>query len=468
MLSASLSPHLAASANPFTYTPLTFSPEMVRQMHEDTVQTVMEHHEDFHAPQDFTRDSGKLNLDNLTQFTYSLASSNLGIHITRFCYENQIPEFSNSSLSEARSNLSYKYFEEMFELDRDKLIQNGFFSQHRFKYPRLAIDGVTFHLEPFNKEECDRVKTKAKDRPRYGCHAVTTYDVDNRMYQDVCIQRMGDKNERAGALELASRCSTQSILIMDRGFHSFKLEYELNKMDHYYLIRLKEKDFYSLFGIPKEYDIDSEIDITVNRVLTTKYPKRYRGDALHHRYCGKDKSFLDENGECKMTFRLVKIEVPAPVDDEDQGKYQYFITNIPYEELSIDDIKLIYGSRWLVETSYLELKYYVGKLAIHARKMNSIYQEIYAALDLYNLSNAVIQYCELHRPEPKRNLKYKYRLNRKYAFEICRDFFNYKILDEDYLIQRILKHKTPIKPTRYFKRRTIRKADSNQHRLSGQ
>ncbi|MBF0578689.1 hypothetical protein IM774_02570, partial [Erysipelotrichaceae bacterium RD49] len=49
MLSTSLSPHLAASANPFTYTPLTFSPEMVRQMHEDTVQTVMEHHEDFHA-----------------------------------------------------------------------------------------------------------------------------------------------------------------------------------------------------------------------------------------------------------------------------------------------------------------------------------------------------------------------------------------------------------------------------------
>ena len=246
---------------------------------------------------------------------------------------------------------------------------------------------------------------------------------------------------------------------MDRGFHSFSMEAGLIASGHDFVQRIKKKDFCSLLQIPEENDIDEEIDIFKQLILTSHYREEYKNDALHHRYSGKDKAFLNENGEYSYRFRLLKIKL-------DDDSWEYVLTTLREEDYTLEQIKEIYHMRWLIETSFLELKYEIGLLAVHARKMDSVRQDIYAALTLYNLSNCVIRYCEESRAAESRRTKYEYRLNRKYAIEMCRDFFTWRFEgDEKAFVRMIQKKKTPVKPVRKFERHVLRKPDSNQDRL---
>ncbi len=72
--------------------------------------------------------------------------------------------------------------------------------------------------------------------------------------------------------------------------------------------------------------------------------------------------------------------------------------------------------------------------------MDSVRQEIYAALTPYNLSNCVIRYCEESRVAESRRTKYEYRLNRKYAIEMCRDFFSWRFEGDEETFVRMIQN----------------------------
>ena len=250
---------------------------------------------------------------------------------------------------------------------------------------------------------------------------------------------------------------------MDCGFHGFSFESKIMNLDHFFLIRMKEGDSHSLLQIPKEYDINPEVDSTKKLILMKKPLKQYTGDALHYPLRGKDKSCLDANGEHPFSIRLVKIQ--ATSGSNSPGTFQYFITNLPESEYPIDDIQSLYKSRWEIETAFLELKQSARLQAVHARKIDSVKQKIWARLTLCNLCSAAIQYAEACRLAPRRPPKKKTRINRKFAFEMLRMFFNFEILDEEYVLRQIWKRTSQLKPDRHFKRHTQRKPDSNQHRM---
>lgn len=97
--------------------------------------------------------------------------------------------------------------------------------------------------------------------------------------------------------------------------------------------------------------------------------------------------------------------------------------------------------------------------------MDAVKQEIWARLTFCNLCSTGVTYCEIHQPAPRKQPKRKTVLNRKFAFELLRKFFNYEFLDEEYLLRQIWKHKSQVKEGRYFDRHTQRKPDSNQHQI---
>lgn len=443
-------------------------PEAMRHLLCEAVNHVMTNHpEEFLSPDAFVRKSKKLSPVRLIDFIFSLQASNLPIQIASFCGYDPDCQFANSTLSEARNKIDADLFREMFDYINMELVKRGAFNEKNFLHPVYAIDGSVLHLEPFCKNEEYFAKTKSKNRRRAGAHLVALYNVDNKLFTDCEVQKLKGKNERKGALNLIAKIEEESIFVMDRGFHSFVLENKIQQMGHYYLIRLKKRDFYSLLQIKEDADIDPEIDIHKNLILTSSKKVSNKGDALHH-FCHKKSSeILDENGECKFSFRLLKIDMGVGLADPDklEERYQYFITNLPEEEYTLENIRAIYDSRWSVEKAFLELKYYVGLQAIHARKINGVYQETWARLILHNLISACIMACERNRPAPKRPPKHETRINRKFAIEILRKFLNYEILDEEYVVREIWRHTTPVKPERYFERHTLRKLDSNQHRM---
>ena len=410
------------------------SPDQLCSLLEEAINSTLASHTLYHSPEAFSRHSEKLNLENLVDFIYYLQSSTLNIQIARFCGYNEHDMFCASSLSEARAKLSPDFFKAVFDYVSDCLTDYGYKDQYWHGLTLIGIDGCTLPLENFCKTDEDRVRTKNPNRPRAGCHLVCGMNLCSRLYEEFEIQPIKYKDERKAAHLIASRLEKGSVLVMDRGFHSFSTEAGLIASGQDFVQRIKKKDFYSLLQIPEENNIDEEIDIFKQLILTSHYRTEYKNDALHHRNSGKDKAFLNENGEYSYRFRLLKIKL-------DDDSWEYVLTTLREEDYTLEQIKEIYHMRWLIETSFLELKYEIGLLAVHARKMDSIRQEIYAALTLYNLSNCVIRYCEESRVAESRRTKYEYRLNRKFAIEMCRDFFSWRFEGDEKAFVRMIQKK---------------------------
>ena len=410
------------------------SPDQLRSLLEKAINSTLASHTLYHSPKALSRHSEKLNLENLVDFIYYLQSSTLNIQIARFCGYNEHDMFCASSLSEARAKLSPDFFKAVFDYVSDCLTDYGYKDQYWHGLTLIGIDGCTLPLENFCKTDEDRVRTKNPNRPRAGCHLVCGMNLCSRLYEEFEIQPIKYKDERKAAHLIASRLEKGSVLVMDRGFHSFSTEAGLIASGQDFVQRIKKKDFYSLLQIPEENNIDEEIDIFKQLILTSHYRTEYKNDALHHRNSGKDKAFLNENGEYSYRFRLLKIKL-------DDDSWEYVLTTLREEDYTLEQIKEIYHMRWLIETSFLELKYEIGLLAVHARKMDSIRQEIYAALTLYNLSNCVIRYCEESRVAESRRTKYEYRLNRKFAIEMCRDFFSWRFEGDEKAFVRMIQKK---------------------------
>lgn len=86
----------------------------------------------------------------------------------------------------------------------------------------------------------------------------------------------------------------------------------------------------------------------------------------------------------------------------------------------LDDVKELYHMRWGIETSFRELKYAIGLINFHSKKLDFIRQEIWARLILYNFCEAITTRslpCKSNRKN-----KHTYQLNYTRAIHICRYF----------------------------------------------
>lgn len=111
-------------------------------------------------------------------------------------------------------------------------------------------------------------------------------------------------------------------------------------------------------------------------------------------------------------------------------------------------MKHLYKLRWGIETSFRQLKYAVGLSNFHAKKKDSIIQEIYARLTLHNFCESIVQNAILIN----RSTKHNYKINYTRAVQICRKylrFFNTIFINVEALIKR---HLSIVRDNRSFKR----------------
>ena len=98
--------------------------------------------------------------------------------------------------------------------------------------------------------------------------------------------------------------------------------------------------------------------------------------------------------------------------------YETVITNLDATEFPPKELKRLYGMRWGIETSFRELKYTVGLLHFHAKKVENITQEIFARLIMYNFTELITSHVVILKP----NRKYPYKANFSVAVQVCRQF----------------------------------------------
>ena len=197
--------------------------------------------------------------------------------------------------------------------------------------------------------------------------------------------------------------------------------------------------------MPEEdsYDISFELNLTRKQ---TKEVKELIKDRNHYRWIPSDMVFdylppksrkSDPVRFYKLSFRIVRF----PISEETN---ETIITNLPTDKYPAEEIKKLYASRWGIETSFRDLKYTMGMLDFHSKKVECIQQEIYAHLIMYNFAEMITSHVVIK----KKQRKYTYKANFSVAAHMCRKYYRGTTSPPD-LETIISRNLVPIRPDRH-------------------
>jgi hypothetical protein len=195
-----------------------------------------------------------------------------------------------------------------------------------------------------------------------------------------------------------------------------------------------------LSGLP--LPSDEEFDVYIQRTLTRKQTKEVKAHPEIYRFIPYNSifDFLDShtNKFYPMSFRVVRFVLP-------NGSYETVVTNLDASDFPPDEIKLIYKMRWGIETSFRELKYTVGLTNFHAKKQESIIQEIYARIIMYNFAEMITAHVVISQG----GRKHEYKVNFAVAVLICRHFLRSKDNEPPPDVEALIRKNTlPVRPIR--------------------
>lgn len=408
--------------------------EKLKSKLEDTIVAASMNEDFIRNPEtDFTR-SRKLGFTTTFNSILSMGGNSLGHEMLElFEYNDSLP--TTSALVQARDKiLPTAFFHVFFEftksLKKPKTYRN---------YNLYAVDGSVLNLYR-NPNDSETFVTQSNNNGRNMMMLTAMYDLCNRFYTDAITQPYNHQDERGALFDMLPNLSDKSIVVIDRGYESYNVFAHFNERNLNYVCRVKDissNGILSGFNLPnEEFDKVLTVDISNFQKKCYKSLPNYKFSPSIARF---DFSTLD-NPIYQLSFRVVRIKLES-------GKFESLITNLG-NEFSSEDIKYLYKLRWGIETSFRQLKYAIGLANFHAKKKDSIIQEIYARLTLHNFCESIIQNTILR----KRNTTHNYKINFTRASQVCRKFirfFNTTLFNVEALISKFL---SIIRPNRSFNR----------------
>jgi len=276
-------------------------------------------------------------------------------------------------------------------------------------YNLLAVDGTWINLFR-NPHDSETFVGQSNTKGRNMLILTAMYDLNNQLYTDAIIQPANTQNERGALIDMLPNVSDKSIIILDRGYESYNVFAHIENIKSNYVMRVKDihsNGILSGFNFPdKEFERVITVNISNFQRKAYKSLLNYRLSPSISRFDFSDK----ENPVYSLTFRVVRIRL-------NDGRYECLITNL-FNDFSSDDLKHLYKLRWGIETSFRELKYSVGLVNFHAKKKDSIIQEIFARLTVHNFCKSIVQNTILMN----RDTTHNYQINFVMAVHVCRQF----------------------------------------------
>ncbi|WP_337104444.1 IS4 family transposase [Paenibacillus sp. YIM B09110] len=283
-------------------------------------------------------------------------------------------------------------------------------------YRLLAIDGSDLHIAT-DSAATDTYFQSQKNSKGYNLlHLNAAYDLCNRLYVDAIVQPRRLSNEGRALAEMVDRSPIKgkTIAIADRGYESYNNFAHLERKGWNYVIRVKDLNSSGILSglrLPSGGEFDRDFHLTLTKKQTKEvktHPEIYRFVPSHSTF-----DFLDlrENLFYPISFRVVRFVLP-------NGTYETVITNLSAAEFPPDELKSIYNMRWGIETSFRALKYTVGLTSFHAKKQESIAQEVFARMILYNFAEMMTSHVVISQMDKR----YAYQVNFTVAVHVCRHF----------------------------------------------
>ena len=366
---------------------------------------------------DFTR-SRKLPLREVISALLCMEGGSLTGELLRYfgCNQNTA---SSSAFIQQRQKINKFAFPSLFDLfvkktDKDRLYKG---------YRLFAADGSDIQI-PANADEKDSFFPGSSTQKSYNLlHLDALYDLLGHTYVDAEVSGKRNLNENGVLCKMVDRSSvSKALIVADRGYESYNLLAHIQEKGWKYLIRIK--DIHSsgiaaglVFPDCDEFDIWFHFHFTkrqtaeAKQLLKDKQSFKFLPATVTFDYLPSRSLKHDTLALYYLPFRIVRFKIS-------DSAYETVITNLDTENFPPNELKQLYGMRWGIETSFRELKYTVGLLHFHAKKVENITQEIFARLIMYNFSELITSHVVIQKP----NRKYPYKANFSVAVQVCRQF----------------------------------------------
>ncbi len=359
---------------------------------------------------------------------------------------------STSAFVQQRNKIKPEAFKTIFDGFTNKLV-----IENKDDFPVLAIDGSDVQI-PTNPQDKESYYPGTNGQKPYNLlHLNALYDLKRHIYTDVLIQGSRERNEHCALQKMIDRSSIpKALIIADRGYESYNNIAHIQEKGWNYLIRIKD----GKAGIKGTLELpaNDEFDVNISLKLTRKQTNEIKvllKDKNHYRYISSSTPFdylppksrkSDPVQFYELKFRIVRFKIT-------EDSYETVITNLDSSIYSSEKLKKLYASRWGIETSFRDLKYTIGMLDFHTKKVMCIHQEIYAHLTMYNFSEMITSHIVID----KKKRKHTYKANFSVAVHMCRLFYHERTTSPD-LETIIARNLIPIRPNRHRSRKLGSKA----------
>ena len=365
----------------------------------------------------FTRER-KLPLREVISVLLCMEGGSLTGELMRYFGCSQLTA-SSSAFIQQRQKINEFAFPSLFDLfvkisDKDRLYKG---------YRLLAADGSDIQV-PADPKYTDSYFPGANGQAPYALlHLDAVYDLLQHTYIDAAVCGRRDWNEKGVLCNMVDRSDiAKALVIADRGYESYNLMAHIQEKGWKYLIRIKDiqsSGIASGLDLPGTPEFDTWFHFHFTKRQTAE-ARRLLKDKQKYKWIPATHPFdflpltskkHDPLSLYYLPFRVVRFKIS-------DSSYETVITNLDETEFSPIELKRLYGMRWGIETSFRDLKYTVGLLHFHAKKVENITQEIFARLIMYNFAELITSHVIIQKP----NRKYPYKANFTVAVQVCRQF----------------------------------------------
>ena len=342
----------------------------------------------------FTR-TRKLPLEQLMHCIVGMGGGTLSNELLDF-FQYSSAAASSSAFVQQRYKVKAEAFEDVFKGFSKQLLSCSGDSMKL-----LAVDGSDIQIHT-NPEDSGSYFPGANGQKSYNLlHLNALYDLEKHIYSDVLIQKRREVNEHRAFVDMID-CSEipDALVIADRGYESYNNMAHLQEKGWKFLIRIKDGNT----GIKSSLDLPetADFDVSVQLLITRKNAKEIKElckDKNRYRYIPTTTPFdylpaskYKEPAQFyELKFRIVRFKLS-------EDCYETVLTNLEPELYPSEKLKELYALRWGIETSFRDLKYTVGMLKFHSKKVMCVLQEIYAHLIMYNFAEMITEYSAIHVP----------------------------------------------------------------------
>ena len=353
---------------------------------------------------------------------------------------------SASAFVQQRQKIKAEAFKAIFNGFTNKLM-----SEDSNDMVTLAVDGSDIQI-PTNYDDKSSYHPGSNGQKPYNLlHLNALYDLNKHIYADAIIQGKRNINEHLALQQMVDKSNIDcALIIADRGYESYNSMAHIQEKGWFFLIRIRDGigGIKAGFELPEEPEYDVSIELNLTRKQTIETKKMFK-DRNHYRalpattpfdYLPSKSRKSDPTRFYKLNFRLVRFEIS-------DGIYESVVTNLDSLKYPPSKLKELYAERWGIESSFRDLKYTIGMLNFHSKKVMCIHQEIYAHLIMYNFAEMITSHVVIE----KKQRKYTYKANFSVAAHVCRQFFQGKTTSPN-LETIIARNTIPIRTGRHRER----------------